>query len=102
MSEKLENNQIDCFFARLKDCNSNQFIISIIFHYLKIEYQKKKVFLNYAQWEKIVPILIKPEVTDPVLAFLIEMQIPNLLIKTKTEGEFIKAIRLYFNSTIIY
>lgn len=60
------------------------------------------MFLNYAQWEKIVPILIKPEVTDPVLAFLIEMQIPNLLIKTKTEGEFIKAIRLYFNSTIIY
>ena len=102
MSDKLEKNQIETFFARLINCSYDPFVISIIFNYLKFEYQQKNMFLNYGQWEKIVPILIKPKVTDAVFAFLIEMQIPDLLIKTKSEEEFLTAIRLSFNSTIFY
>jgi len=46
----------------------------------------------------VVPILLNPKISASVLDFLLEMNIPEFLKITKTENEFMKAVRLHFHS----
>jgi len=84
------------FFEDLKKINYNKLTVSALFSYLKIKYQQNNRSLEYSEWAYIVSILLNPKISDIVLDFLLEMKIPDFLKITKTESEFMKAVRLHF------
>lgn len=97
----IADNETIRFFEELKKINYNKLAISALFCYLKIKYQQNKMSLDYCAWSEIIPILVNPKISDEILNFLIEMSIPFFLKITKTENEFMKAVRLHFFSIII-
>lgn len=93
------------FFENLKKINYNKLTVSVLFSYLKIKYKKNNGSLEYPEWSYVVSILLNPEISDIVLDFLLEMDIPVFLEITKTESEFMKAVCLHFlfiNSPVTY
>lgn len=92
------------FFENLKKINYNKLTVSTLFSYLKIKYQQNKQnnrSLEYSEWADVVSILLNPKISEIVLDFLLEMKIPEFLKITKTEKEFMKAVRLHFHSITI-
>ena len=85
-------------FERLKKIDYNQLIISAVFNYLEINYKQKNMSLSYAHWLKIVPIFVKPKISNSVLHLMNELNIREFLIKTKTKSQFKKAVLLYFHT----
>ncbi len=93
------------FFENLKKINYNKLTVSVLFSYLKIKYKKNNGALEYPEWSYVVSILLNPEISDIVLDFLLEMEIPVFLEITETESEFMKAVCLHFlfiNSPVNY
>lgn len=86
------------FFEELKGVNYNNLTVSALFCYLKVKYQQNNMSLDYTAWSQVVPILVNSKVSDAVLEFLIEMNIPYFLKITKSENEFMKAVLLHFSS----
>lgn len=84
------------FFENLKKINYNKLTVSALFSYLKINYKKNNRSLEYPEWSYVVSILLNPEISDIVLDFLLEMEIPVFLEITKTESKFMKAVCLHF------
>lgn len=84
------------FFENLKKICYNRLTVSTFFSYLKIKYQQNNRSLGYSEWAYVVAILLNPKISDTVLDFLLEMKIPEFLKITKSESDFMKAVRIHF------
>jgi len=93
-----ETNETLVLFENLKKMDYNQLVISVIFNYLQINYKRKNMSLDYAECMSIIPILVKNETSNSVLALLNELHVMGFLIKTKTRSQFKTAVLLFFNS----
>ena len=89
------------FFEELKTISYNKLTVSALFCYLKVKYQQNNMSLDYTAWAQVVPILVNSKVSDAVLEFLIEMNIPYFLKITKSEKEFMRAVLLHFYSITV-
>lgn len=66
-----------------------------------MKYTQNKGILSYDDWQKIIPILLEPDISDSVLHLSIELNVFGFLIKTKSLPEFITGIRLHFHSMTV-
>lgn len=93
-----ENEQTFILLEKMKKLNYTPLVISVIFNFLQINYKKKNMSLNYGERVKIVPILVKPKLSNSVLNLMSELNVLDFLIKTKTKSQFHIAVLLYFNT----
>ncbi len=93
-----ETNDTFILFEKLKKIDYNQLVISLIFNYLQINYKQKNMSLGYEEWVNIIPIFVKPKISNSVLSLMNELNVIEFLIKTKTKSQFKIAVLLYFNT----
>lgn len=88
----LENEEVLLLLKKLETWNYDKLAISVLFFYLKTQYDFKKKPLGLCDWLVIIPVIIQPDISNSVFVFLNKMELAELLIKTNTESQFLKAL----------